>query len=53
MKIRIACALFAICLGAANAQQLLMNNDSVIKMVEARMSDGIIVSTRRAPPLAE
>ncbi len=50
MKTRIACALFAICLGAANAQQLLMNNDSVIKMVKAGMSDGIIVSTINSQP---
>ena len=50
MKPRILLATLAICLGAASAQQLSMNNDSVIKMVKAGMSDGIIVSTIDSQP---
>lgn len=50
MKPRILLATLAICLGAASAQQLSMNNDSVIKMVKAGMSDGIIVSTINSQP---
>jgi hypothetical protein len=49
MKTRILIALLATCLGAASAQQSL-TNDSVVKMVKAGMSDGIIVSTIDSQP---
>lgn len=49
MKTRVLLAILAICLGSASAQ-LLNNNDSVIKMVKAGMSDGIIISTINSQP---
>ena len=50
MKTFAAIALLATCLGAASAQQPTNNNDSVIKMVKAGMSDSIIVSTIDSKP---
>lgn len=50
MKTRIMIAILATCLGTISAQQLLMNDDSVIKMVKAGMSDGIIISTINSQP---
>ncbi len=43
-------ALIAICFGTASAQQLTNNNDSVVKMVKAGMSDTIIISTINSQP---
>lgn len=50
MKTRIILVFCATCLCVASAQQLLMNNDSVTKMVKAGMSDGIIISTINSQP---
>lgn len=50
MKPRMLLAIFVLCLGTTFAQQLLMNNDSVVKMVKAGMSDGIVISTISSQP---
>lgn len=42
-------AFLALCLGAASAQQAL-NNDSIVKMVKAGISDTVIVATIRSQP---
>ncbi|HEX4021824.1 MAG TPA: hypothetical protein VHX63_11800 [Acidobacteriaceae bacterium] len=49
MKTYFIIAVMATCLGLASAQQLL-TNDSVVKMVKAGISDGIIVSTINSQP---
>ncbi|MGO8721076.1 MAG: hypothetical protein ACLQMO_17965 [Acidobacteriaceae bacterium] len=49
MKTLSVFAVLALCLGIASAQQVL-NNDSVVTMVKAGMSDGIIISTIDSQP---
>lgn len=50
MKTRVLFVVFYLCLGIASAQQFTNTNDSVIKMVKAGMSDGIVISTINSQP---
>jgi hypothetical protein len=49
MKTRVLFVILAVCLGVASAQQVL-DNDSVVQMVKAGISDAIIVSTIDSQP---